>query len=132
MENRRQDYRHAFPPGERFAVQLEAPGGRWSATGEVVDLSLGGMAVRLDAPAAAFGVDDRILARLRVPSPLALNAAVAHAGEGGRRLGLRFLSSASGAADGTRERVLWAFLLDAQRRALQRLRLAGEGRGEPE
>ncbi|HZT80622.1 MAG TPA: hypothetical protein VFA26_10380, partial [Gemmataceae bacterium] len=71
-------------------------------------------------------------ARLRVPSPLALNAAVAHAGEGGRRLGLRFLSSASGAADGTRERVLWAFLLDAQRRALQRLRLAGEGRGEPE
>jgi c-di-GMP-binding flagellar brake protein YcgR len=48
MQNRRQTYRHVFPPNHRLRASLVEQGEAVGRTGEIVNLSIGGMCVKLD------------------------------------------------------------------------------------
>ncbi len=125
MENRRAYYRHAFPPGERLAVDMETAEGHKTYHGEIIDLSLGGLQVRLDGPAPPLTAEDRLIARLALPGlpqRPALPAAVRHwrIGDGEVYCGLAFRSFLAGPADEERERLLWRFLYEEQTRAIRK------------
>jgi c-di-GMP-binding flagellar brake protein YcgR len=122
MENRRQDFRHAFPPPERRRVHLTAATG--TATGEILDLSLGGMRVRLE-PAGALKPRQRYRVQLSLTADeaLALDAEVVHGrNDPENGCGLHFLPLVDLRASDARERRLWKFLLDEQLRQ-RRIRL---------
>jgi hypothetical protein len=117
VENRRHDYRHTFPPDDRLRVELSTPSGRPLSAGQIVNLSVGGMAVDLGEEAVRLAEDEPVRAHFAIPHGLrrfALEPAVVHTGGG--PLGLRFLPLADAAAQDERERALWVFLLDEQRR----------------
>jgi hypothetical protein len=121
--SRRRCVRQALAPGERLPVTLACPGRTAPAAGELLDLSLGGLAVLLrgDAPTPATGQAMR--ARLPFPGldpedtyPCAIaNIAVV---PGGVRAGLRFLGGDAAGSE-RRRRALAGFLF-----ALHRARLA--------
>jgi c-di-GMP-binding flagellar brake protein YcgR len=48
MQNRRQHYRHAFPANHRLQATLAYQDGVVCHIGEILDLSIGGMGVKLD------------------------------------------------------------------------------------
>lgn len=129
MSNRRNDYRHTFAPDDRLRVELYDAGGPRLAVGQVVNLSLGGMAVDLGDTPFRLDPAHAVSARFSIPHGLrrfALASAVVHThptAEGGQ-LGLRFLPLDDLGAREERERALWVFLLDEQRR--ERRQMLGE------
>ena len=124
MSNRRNDYRHQFADDDRLRVDLSALPGRRRVTGQMVNLSVGGLAFlgdgsfRLDpaAPVVAHFAIPHGLRRFAIPS------AVVHTAADG--IGLRFLPLEDPVAQEEREKALWVFLMDEQRRE-RRLRRAG-------
>lgn len=131
MENRRKNYRHTFEPLERLCVELQAPAPRTNYTGDLVDLSVGGMRIWLGGAAPPPLLNGRYLAYAQPPGStlrLGLNAGVVHVQRraNGCYCGLRFLPSADPSLDERREQSIWRFLLGEQRRALKKSReLAG-------
>jgi hypothetical protein len=126
VSNRRNDYRHQFAPDDRLRVELSSPGSRRRAVGQMANLSVGGLAFlgdgsfRLDpaAPVVAHFAIPHGLRRFAIPS------AVVHTAADG--IGLRFLPLEDPVAQEEREKALWVFLLDEQRRE-RRLRRAESG-----
>ena|SRR5208282_3916440 len=124
MENRRQYYRHLFTPGRRLRVQLGLPGSGARYNGEVIDLSIGGMRVRLKDAIQPVPGDDQLLAEIsrksgaEVEFQLGLTADIVHseAHADTRDYGIRFLPVQNAAASETRERAIWRFLIQEQRR----------------
>jgi c-di-GMP-binding flagellar brake protein YcgR len=118
MDNRRQDYRHTFEPAERLHVELTRADGSAVLTGEIVNLSVGGMLVALPH-ACPFKPAERCHVQFAIEPerPLAIRAAVVHLAADRAGAGLRFLPLANLDAGEARERALWRFLLDEQRRA---------------
>jgi len=120
MSNRRYDYRHHFAPDDRLRVELAFTGGR-RAVGQIVDMSVGGIAVALDDPTCRFDPADAVSAHFAIPHGLrrfALASAVVHrrAADEGNHFGLRFLPLDNLDAQESRDKSLWVFLLDEQRR----------------
>jgi len=116
MENRRIDYRHTFEEPERLPVSLHV--GAAELHGEVLDLSVAGMAVRLDEP-AAIRPRDRLHVDLSLAGDqkVALPAVVVHGQQAPTpHLGLRFLPAADLQASDARDRLLWRFLVAQQQR----------------
>lgn len=127
MDNRRAHYRHAFPTAERPRVELELPEGRGTCAGEIINLSLGGMQVRLPERLPALDLLARVVARPALPGArLATPSTLVYARpEGvGVRCGLAFFRSVHPWGDDTRDKALWRFLLGAQVR--QRREQIGE------
>jgi hypothetical protein len=125
MENRRFDYRHTFPPDDRLRVEISTTRGRRLLTGEIINLSVGGMAVALGDGAAPPRESDRVRAHFAIPHGLrrlALESAVVHTPAGEGPFGLRFLALDDPDAQDEREKALWVFLLDEQRRLRRQLR----------
>ena len=124
MRNLRQDYRHDFAPEERLHVELTAPDGR-PVGGRIVDLCVNGMSVELKDADDAFRRDDVCQAQFAIPHGrhrFALEAYVVHATEG--RYGLHFLPLDDPTAHDERDRALWLYLLDEQRRRIRQMRAA--------
>ncbi|HZT79009.1 MAG TPA: PilZ domain-containing protein [Gemmataceae bacterium] len=125
MTNRRHDYRHPFAPDDRLRVELSAPGKHPVVTGQMVNLSVGGLAY-LGEPPAGPEHGRRVVAHFAIPHGLrrfAIPAEVVHGGEGDL-LGLRFLPLDDSEAQDERDKALWVFLMDEQRRAIRQRRAA--------
>jgi c-di-GMP-binding flagellar brake protein YcgR len=120
-ENRRENYRCSFPEGSRLHVNLETPMGRKHLSGEIIDMSTTGATVRLDGTPALPLQSETVVASFHIPgvdSQLSVNSAVVHRDQGDDAvyLGLEFLPLAIPSAAETRDRILWSFLLNEQRR----------------
>jgi hypothetical protein len=124
MENRRKDYRHRLEAPGRLGAELTPSGRPAAVAAEVIDLSVSGLAVALPA-AAAPTVGEACIVRLVATAErldLKIPAVVIHRHDtpAGSRLGLHFPPLANPAANDNRERVLWRFLLEEQRRLRRR------------
>lgn len=125
MENRRQTYRQSFQPHEILRAELYRPGQRTVLTCEVLDLSLGGMHVRLRELVGSLNIEEVLVTRLLgrdAPAPidlsLSLPSQVVSLRQRGEEwhCGLRFLPLADPRANDDIERALSRFLLSEQRR----------------
>ena len=130
MNNRRSDYRHHFAPDDRLRVDLST-GGYRVATGQIIDMSVGGIAVEVDGAALRFDPAKPISAHFAIPHGLrrfAVPAAVVHSEETaeGQRVRLHFLPPDDPRDQEERDHALWVFLLDEQRHDLWRLRVQAE------
>jgi hypothetical protein len=131
VDNQRSNYRHYFARDDRLRVELSVAGGSRVVSGQIVNMSLGGIAV--DLGDASFRLDpaEPVAAHFAIPHGLrqfALPAEVVHVEQTARgdRVGLQFLPPKDPDALEERERALWAFLLDEQRREIwQRRRKQG-------
>jgi c-di-GMP-binding flagellar brake protein YcgR len=134
MENRRQSYRLPFNPNEALRVELRLPGEDAPLDCELIDLSLGGMRVRLRHSSHALTTGARLVTRLlgrEGPEPvelsLALPSCVTHLERAGAgtSCGVAFLPIADVSVNDRVERILGRFLMAEQRR-LRRRDLADE------
>ena len=127
VSNLRASYRHQFAPDDRLRVDLSGPGGQRLATGQIVNMSPEGIAVDLDGASLRLDPAQPIAAHFAIPHGLrrfAIPSAVVHTAADG--IGLRFLPLEDPVAQEEREKALWVFLLDEQRRE-RRLRRAESG-----
>jgi c-di-GMP-binding flagellar brake protein YcgR len=118
MENRRKDYRYHFPHPAGLRAELASQGRvPFRASGEIMDLSVAGAGLRLPGDLPKI-LDGSWLVRLSLPGerPLSLNAALVHRVAQNSTLGFRFLPLVDPVAQQRRERVIWRFLLDEQRK----------------
>jgi hypothetical protein len=122
MQNRRQSYRPIFGRDEGIRVELDVDGlpAKWS--GDLVDLSLGGLRVRLGQNDTLSRYQGPVTARFHLPGGrvlLTFQAIVTHCrrGEESCLLGIRFLPLSDRKAEAARSKLLWRFLLDKQRQA---------------
>ncbi|HTU19768.1 MAG TPA: PilZ domain-containing protein [Gemmataceae bacterium] len=129
MENRRQTFRHAFDPEEALRVELHLPGKPGVHACELLDLSLGGMRIRLPQKLPELQVGDSVTARLigrEAPNPVVLGLALParivylRQHDDACLCGLQFLPTASPSTNERIERTLASFLLAEQRRKRQR------------
>ncbi|MGH7226799.1 MAG: PilZ domain-containing protein [Gemmataceae bacterium] len=129
MENRRQTFRHAFDPEDVLRVELHLPGKQGVHACELLDLSLGGMRIRIPQAAAELQLGDAVTARLlgrEAPNPVTLSLALParivylRQHDDGFHCGLQLLPTASHSANDRVERTLASFLLAEQRRKRQR------------
>ena len=129
MENRRQTYRHPFAAEETLRVELRPPGRQAAVPCDLLDLSLGGMRVRLHDAAVSLKVGDPIVAHLlgregTAPVELGLTlpsrVVSLEQREEGVLCGLQFLPTANPGINDSVERTLGRFLMAEQRRALRR------------
>jgi c-di-GMP-binding flagellar brake protein YcgR len=120
MKNLRQDYRHPFPPTRRLSVELRISEAGQTIQGEIVNLSIGGMAVVIKSPAPKIPVESRLIARLGLSSngsQLSIPSVVVHVQNGDPPLhGFRFVPPTSSHEQEARDKILWSFLLEEQRR----------------
>lgn len=126
MENRRNEFRHIFPLNDQLRVELASVYLPRMITGQVVDLSVAGMAVDLGEQALWLREGIYCLAHFNIPHGLrhfALESQVisTRQGTGHGRLGLYFLPLPDLERQEERERLLWEFLLDEQRRVRQQM-----------
>jgi c-di-GMP-binding flagellar brake protein YcgR len=127
-ENRRKDYRHVFPPARRLPIRFSVGDGGVRLQGDLVDLSTGGMRVRLPADGATSAKNEPVTAAAELPLPsgaLTLPSQMVYGIPFGDEMlcGFRFLPSATEEADQERERTLWRFLTQEQRHDLRDRRL---------
>ena len=120
-ENRRESYRCPLPEDCRLRVQLDTPMRRSCFTGVITDMSTTGASVLLDGTPAIPLELDTVTARFRIPgifSPLTVNSSIVRRTEeeDGIYLRLEFLPLAIPSAAESRDKILWSFLLDEQRR----------------
>jgi hypothetical protein len=120
--NRRANYRHRFSRRERIPVEVKLVGMPLPLVGETVDLSIGGIQVWFADQGLSLRVADPILVTPEVPgagSVLTLHGEVVycHSQRKGYCSGIQFLSSVDPAVQENREKLIWRFLLDEQRRA---------------
>ena len=134
MENRRQTYRHTFGEADRVRVEFTTFDWKTTLRGELLDLSIEGMKIRLEAKVTLeIGVEVTIrLNQRRIPSthlPLSLVGQVKHVEDRGQQvcLGIQFVQQASPTANVPRESKLSHFLAEEQRHFLRhRLTVQGE------
>jgi c-di-GMP-binding flagellar brake protein YcgR len=125
MENQRKTFRHRFEQEETLRVELQFPGKKVVVRGDVLDLSLGGMRLRVDEPPAELQAGKSVTARLigrEAVHPVSLDLVVParivylRLLEDTTLCGLHFLPTASANANEAIERSLSRFLLSEQRR----------------
>jgi c-di-GMP-binding flagellar brake protein YcgR len=125
--NRRDSYRHHFTPNERPSVTLGSFESVAIITGQMINLSLGGMTVLLDRTQYEPGLEEQLSVQFSLgPAKpwLRFECSVIHIDrqEGKLLLGLQFLPLDDRLADNAREKVLWNFLLNEQQRHRKKLR----------
>jgi hypothetical protein len=136
-DNRRNDYRHAFRPFDRISVELQTQGAIRPVVGEVLDLSLGGMKVRIKECNLPLFSRDALTAHSIIPginAATGLKATVVYCrstGEG-QYVGLQFVGSSEAAVNEDREKAMWLYLLDQQRAQRRRLMLQADSLANPQ
>ena len=123
MDNRRSSFRCAFRLDERLGVELLIPGKapRW---GLIVDLSIRGMGVSLADPDAIGPPGQHFPVRFVIPpgTRFTLPAVLVRAsGPTQPILGIEFLPHPDPRFLAAREKTLWNFLLESQRRRRREL-----------
>ncbi len=130
MENRRQSLRHYYPAAERFPVTLKLVDRHAELNALLLDLGLEGMRVRLEDEPPPLCLDQSLLAHLELPGlaeSLSVTCAVVYLERIGsaQECGLRFLPLLLPAANDRRERLLWKYLMNEQRRTRKKRRGPG-------
>ena len=130
MDNRRQTYRHLFVKAEKAGVEMTALEERNPLRGELIDLSIDGLRVRIDGP-TTIEVGTRLtiqeIRRHTPPAHLLLGfvSQVKYIVQEGPHvcLGIEFLRQGLQELNNLQESKLRRFLVEEQRRML-RYRLA--------
>ena len=122
VAKQRASYRHPLAPSDRIAVEIERLPQRTRILGEVVNLSLGGMLVRVATPDVPLLERDRLLVRFSLPniSPrfeIVAEISYCRAEGDGSHLGVRFHPLIVRIAQAEREGLLLRFLNDQQEKA---------------
>lgn len=130
MEDRRRSYRFHFSAPERPSVRLERTHPRAVLQAQLVDLGVEGMRMLLPDTTAALHLDERWLSHLELPrlaKPLTVTGSVVYLERVGADLhcGIHFLPLLVPAASDERERTLWKFLMEEQRRRRKQARSSG-------
>jgi hypothetical protein len=130
MKNQRQNFRYRYPLIERPVARLERDGCPTGIRADVLDLGVEGMGVSLEAGAPSLQMDETIRVHLELPrleEPLAISCAVVYLERVGANLrcGLRFLPLLVPAATTMRERTLWRYLREEERRGRKKGRSSG-------
>jgi hypothetical protein len=129
MENRREYYRHAFPPTRGMTVLLSTTDGTSSFMGDMVNLSIGGLCARPQAKETAAG--KKWIASIALEPEVTLHIPVEEVhdrDDQGGYCGFRFLPRPNPRVQEEQERKISSFLLDeqrGQRRQERALRRAG-------
>jgi c-di-GMP-binding flagellar brake protein YcgR len=123
MDNRRANYRHAFAFRENIEVELESALTRTTFAGQLRDLSTGGMKVWLfDCPPPVSSSEPWIT-RASVPGLARVYARATivyqQPAVDGACCGVRFLPLADPRATEAREKLIWQYLLEQQRRPIR-------------
>jgi len=130
MENRREYYRHAFPPARDMTVMFRSTDGTSSFLGDMVNLSIGGLCARFQAgktmPAkkwiASLTLDPGVTLQIPVEQVYAKDDQPGHCG-------FRFLPRPNPRVLEEQERMIWSFLLDEQRGERRQAREPRRGAG---
>ena len=122
MKNRREYYRHTFAADDGLPATVQDAAGGPLLPVVVLDLSLTGMRFRADGPHRPWAGDDLIAIRFTLPGAVQLSiegrVIYEHPSDQGESYGVHFLPSPSAGQNAQREKILWRFLLQAQRRQL--------------
>jgi hypothetical protein len=125
MENRREHYRHAFPPARGLTVLLRSTDGASSFSGAMINLSIGGVCVKSLAKEMVPG--KKWVASLALDPEVTLTIPVeqvyARDDQAGP-CGFRFLPRPNPRVLEEQERVISSFLLDEQRGERRQARLS--------
>jgi c-di-GMP-binding flagellar brake protein YcgR len=127
-DNRRNDYRLSFRHFDHVSVELQTPSVNHVLAGEILDLSLGGMKVRIKERNLPLHSREPLTARSRIPGinqTTGLKATVVYSQSTneGQTLGLQFLGLDDPSKNEDREKAMWLYLLDQQRAQRRRLML---------
>jgi len=125
MQNRRQHYRHFFSPNHRLRATVIKQAEGTNLAGEIVNLSLGGVCVKLDSSSET--VDGMCHVKFVLDGTdetLHVRAERIHAQQPDRFLGLKFHFPIHLPTRDSLERKISKYLLDVQRFERQRLREA--------
>ncbi len=123
MPNRRKDYRLALAD-DPLPAELLLPGSKRPLVGAVVNLSISGMALRLPEDLPTPTLEEVCQVTFTLPSdrrrlPIQARAVYVSRRDDGNLCGLSFLPLSLESATEERERAIWLFLLDEQRRRRQ-------------
>jgi c-di-GMP-binding flagellar brake protein YcgR len=117
MQNRRQHYRHEFPPTRPISVKFQSPDGA-IVVADLINLSIGGLCVY--APALKANATKKWAVLLPLENntePLNVVAErIDMRSSDMSKCGFRFLPDEDAEKMEDQERRIWKFLLDAQRR----------------
>jgi hypothetical protein len=127
MDNRRECYRHVFPPPDRIPVELESLGGRSKLQGEIVNLSVSGLNARLEGRTPLVAGSQHLLVRFHLPESetcLVIRSLLkrTQCSCEGIHCGLQFLPLVNPSAENERAKVLSNLIMNLQRQALRSLR----------
>lgn len=115
MDNRRENYRHSFSGSEALPAECEM-GGK-TMRGAILDLSIGGMKLRIEQSVGLILPGQTLRVRFKLPTdtPVAVEGVVVHGPHADNpTMGIRFLSLADKSENDERNKVIWAFLLSEQ------------------
>jgi c-di-GMP-binding flagellar brake protein YcgR len=118
MQNRRQYFRYDFNPSFYWKALFRATEGAASIAAEIVNLSVGGICVKMNPGEAS--IDERWIVTIALSNesaPLRIPVQRVHLHDGPPGTGgFRFLPLANATEQDEQEKQIWRFLLDAQRR----------------
>jgi hypothetical protein len=118
MDNRRQHFRYPFTPKSCWKATFRALDATNSFAAEIVNLSIGGICVKLGPDHAAKG--ERWLVAIQLSTddePLHMPVERVHPNGGEPGIwGFRFLPLPSALEQEERDRLIWRFILEEQRR----------------
>jgi hypothetical protein len=118
MENRRQHFRYSFTPKSYWKASFRGLDTAASFSAEIVNLSIGGICVRLGPDQTANGRTWIVTLTLSTHGePLCIPVERVHPnGAGPGFWGFRFLPLPNAAEQEEHDRLIWRFILDEQRR----------------
>ena len=122
MENRRENFRHEFDEAKAIPAEFELFGQGKTLAGRIISLSATGAGIQAVQDQFPMASHDRISLRFRLPKEefhFQLRAIIRYAqkNEGGWFYGVQFLPSENSTEDAERDRRIWRFLMEMQRRS---------------
>jgi c-di-GMP-binding flagellar brake protein YcgR len=118
MQNRRQHFRYAFTPKSYWKATFHHLDTSTAFSAEIVNLSIGGICVKVDAGHLAEGKNWIVAIALSThdePLRIPVEWVHPHVGESGL-LGFRFLPLPNAMEQEEQDRLIWRFILEEQRR----------------
>lgn len=127
--NKRNDYRYSFTRPERLPVQLSfSREPAITLPGVILNLSVGGMALLLEKPSHLLDpeTEPTVVAEFQLPQDstslaVSIQCRLVHQEEVGKQhlCGLRFLPLPDPEEEKARDKQIWLYLMDQQRRLLR-------------
>jgi PilZ domain-containing protein len=124
--SKRSDYRHTFGPRERPVIGVAVSGRPPYLRGRILNLSLRGALIEICDPAGLLKDAGWAVVRFEIPdAALEYHCRIVYAapGDGLPQFALRFIRLLDPRDNARRERTLWRYLLEEQRRQIRKMKL---------